>query len=88
MDGEESDEEWITNAEGRKKWTVETGLNPLESAPGKVSLENVPDGTIWTHVAAGDSMTMAVTSTGLVYGCGTFRVSETHYSNLTLWSAG
>ena len=53
----------------------DSGMNPLEAAPGPVSLENIPEGTVFTRVAAGDSVTMAVTNTGLVYGCGTFRVS-------------
>ena len=53
----------------------DTGMNPLEAVPGPVSRENVPEGTVFTRVAAGDSVTMAVTATGLVYGCGTFRVS-------------
>ena len=74
MDDEDSDGEYVKDANGNNKWPIETGLNSLEAAPGAISLENVPDGTVWTQVAAGDSVTMAVTNTGLVYGCGTFRV--------------
>ena len=55
---------------------LNSGLNPLESSPGEVDYINVPEGTIFTKVAAGDSVIMALTSTGLVYGCGTFRANE------------
>ena len=51
-------------------------LNPLESKPAEVDYINVPEGTIFTKVAAGDSITLVLTSTGLVYGCGTFRANE------------
>jgi regulator of chromosome condensation len=33
-----------------------------------------PEGTVFTQLAAGDSMTFALTDEGLVYGWGTFRV--------------
>ncbi|MCJ1316883.1 hypothetical protein MMC15_002204 [Xylographa vitiligo] len=52
------------------------GINPLESNPTEVSLENVHPGTVFTQVAAGDSVTLAVTDDGLVYGCGTFRSND------------
>ena len=55
---------------------LNSGLNSLEAAPAEVDYINVPEGTIFTKVAAGDSITMALTSTGLVYGCGTFRGNE------------
>ena len=74
-DEDDEDEEYVEDANGNKKWPVNTGLNMLEATPGMASMEKIPEGTIWTQVAAGDSMTFAVTSTGLVYGCGTFRVS-------------
>jgi regulator of chromosome condensation len=51
-------------------------LNPLESTPGAIELDNVPEGTVFTSVAAGDSCTFALTDEGVVYGCGTFRVSS------------
>lgn len=73
---DEEEEEHFKNPNGSNKWVKNTGLNPLESTPHPVSLDNIPEGTVFTHVAAGDSVTMAVTSTGLVYGCGTFRVSH------------
>jgi regulator of chromosome condensation len=50
-------------------------MNPLEAYPGAMSMENVPEGTIFTQVAAGDSSTLALTDKGHVYSCGTFRVS-------------
>ncbi|MCJ1391994.1 hypothetical protein MMC18_004861 [Xylographa bjoerkii] len=54
----------------------DTGINPRESTPTEVSLENVPAGTVFTLIAAGDSITLAVTDDGLVYGCGTFRSND------------
>ncbi|MCJ1281350.1 hypothetical protein MMC26_000669 [Xylographa opegraphella] len=54
----------------------DNGINPRESTPTEVSLENVHSGTIFTQVAAGDSITLAVTDDGLVYGCGTFRCND------------
>lgn len=53
-----------------------SGLNPKESNPGEIDLSNVPEGTIWTQLAASDSATWALTNDGLVYGCGTFRSNE------------
>ena len=54
----------------------DSGLNPLEAAPAEVDYTNIPDGTIFTKVAAGDSITMILSSIGQVYGCGTFRSNE------------
>jgi regulator of chromosome condensation len=51
------------------------GLNPHEATPHEIDYSNVETGTIFTKVFAGDSMSFALTQTGLVYGCGTFRVS-------------
>ncbi|MCJ1472692.1 hypothetical protein MMC13_001341 [Lambiella insularis] len=53
-----------------------TGINPRESTPTAASMENVPEGTVFTQVAAGDSVTFALTDDGYVYGCGTFRSNE------------
>lgn len=50
-------------------------LNPRESTPAEISPGHFPPGTCFTHVAAGDSCSFAVTDTGLVYGWGTFVVS-------------
>ncbi|CAF9910049.1 MAG: hypothetical protein GOMPHAMPRED_006936 [Gomphillus americanus] len=55
---------------------MNSGLNPRESAPGEVDYSNIPEGTVFTKVAAGDSITMILTSIGQVYGCGTFRSNE------------
>lgn len=53
-----------------------SGLNPKESTPGEIDLSNVPEGTVWTQLAASDSATFALTNDGLIYGCGTFRSNE------------
>jgi regulator of chromosome condensation len=50
-------------------------LNPKESTPAPVDLSGVPSDTVFTQVAATDNATFVLTSTGLVYGWGTFRVS-------------
>jgi regulator of chromosome condensation len=52
----------------------ETGVNPKESTPISIDMSAFPDGTVFTQLAAGDSMTFALTDEGLVYGWGTFRV--------------
>jgi regulator of chromosome condensation len=64
MDAESSEEE----DDGR--------LNPLESTPTPISLDSLPPNTVFVQVAAGDSCSLALTDTGLVYGWGTFLVSE------------
>ena len=50
----------------------EEPLNPLESTP--MLITEFPEGTVITNIAAGDSISIAVTDTGKVYGWGTFRV--------------
>lgn len=57
------------------------GLNPVESTPTHIPESSFPPGTRFTHVAAGDSCSFAVTDTGLVYGWGTFAVSWILYRN-------
>ncbi|KAJ2956823.1 hypothetical protein NQ176_g11295 [Zarea fungicola] len=52
----------------------ESQLNPFESTPTAISSEHFSVGTQFVDVAAGDSCSLALTSTGLVYGWGTFRV--------------
>ncbi|RPA83728.1 RCC1/BLIP-II [Ascobolus immersus RN42] len=52
----------------------EVDLNPLESTPGLV--EGLPEGKQFVKLAAGDSISIAVTEDGLVYGWGTFRNDE------------
>ncbi|MCJ1243168.1 hypothetical protein MMC30_000365 [Trapelia coarctata] len=53
-----------------------TGLRPSESTPAAVDMSVFPAGTVITQVAAGDSITLALTDEGLVYGVGTFRANE------------
>jgi len=52
----------------------ENGLNPREAEPTAIPLDAFPEDTRFVHVAAGDSMSFAVTEEGFVYGWGTFRV--------------
>ena len=51
----------------------DSGLNPHESIPKSVN--SFPEGTSIVKVAAGDSISLALTDDGQVYGWGTFRVS-------------
>lgn len=51
-------------------------LNPYEATPTAIPSSSFPEGTIFTHLAAGDSTTFALTDDGLVYGWGTFRGNE------------
>lgn len=51
-------------------------LNPKESTPAPADMSAVPSATIFAQVAATDNATFALTSTGRVYGWGTFRVSH------------
>jgi regulator of chromosome condensation len=48
-------------------------LNPLESTPTAIPSESFPAGTVFVQVAAGDSISLALTDDGFVYGWGTFR---------------
>jgi regulator of chromosome condensation len=52
----------------------EIAVNPHESTPSEVDMSEVPEDTMWTQVVASDSASFALTSDGLVYGWGTFRV--------------
>ena len=61
-DGDDSDES-------------EPELNPKESTPTAVDDSGFPAGTVFTQVAAGDNITLALTEEGLVYGWGTFKVT-------------
>ncbi|OAQ98570.1 hypothetical protein LLEC1_07578 [Akanthomyces lecanii] len=51
-------------------------LNPFESTPMVIPSEYLGKGDTLVSVAAGDSCSFALTSTGLVYGWGTFRDPE------------
>ena len=53
----------------------DSGLNPAEAEPREVDPMHFPEGTRFASLFAGDSTTFALTTTGLVYGWGTFRVS-------------
>jgi regulator of chromosome condensation len=52
----------------------DTGLSSLETTPYPVDPLNFQEGTVFTQFTAGDSSTVSLTNTGLVCGCGTFRV--------------
>lgn len=52
----------------------DTGMNPKESTPSEVDMSDVPENTVWVQIVASDSATFALTTTGQVYGWGTFRV--------------
>jgi regulator of chromosome condensation len=54
----------------------DSGLNPNESEPREVDTTNFAEGTQFASIFAGDSTSWAVTTTGLVYGWGTFRVGN------------
>jgi regulator of chromosome condensation len=51
-------------------------LNPLESVPGLV--EGLPEGTVVSKIACGDSITVALTNDGKVYAWGTFRACPSY----------
>ena len=53
----------------------DSGLNPAESTPTAISMDSLPENTVFVQVAAGDSISMALTDEGFVYGWGTFRAS-------------
>jgi regulator of chromosome condensation len=50
-------------------------LNPREAMPTEIDPSAFPEGTVFSQLVAGDNATFALTSTGEVYGWGTFRVS-------------
>ena len=52
----------------------DTGMNPLESTPTAVEAKYFPEGTVFARLVVSDSATFALTTEGLVYGWGTFRV--------------
>ncbi|KAK3316485.1 regulator of chromosome condensation 1/beta-lactamase-inhibitor protein II [Apodospora peruviana] len=54
----------------------DTGLNPRESTPAEIDTSTLPDGITWVQVVASDSATFALTTTGQIYGWGTFRSNE------------
>jgi regulator of chromosome condensation len=70
MDAEESEEDDADESEDD-----DADLNPLESTPTALPEDAFPPGTVLVQVAAGDSCSLALADTGLVYGWGTFLVS-------------
>jgi regulator of chromosome condensation len=50
-------------------------LDPKESTPTAIPSDSFPDGVEFAQLVASDSATFAVTTTGSVYGWGTFTVS-------------
>jgi regulator of chromosome condensation len=56
-------------------------LNPHECVPRPVDMSLAPVGTMFTQVAATDNATFVLTSSGFVYGWGTFRVCTYTNSN-------
>ncbi|KAK0744350.1 regulator of chromosome condensation 1/beta-lactamase-inhibitor protein II [Apiosordaria backusii] len=54
----------------------DTGMNPKESTPAEIDATGLPEDIEWVQVVASDSATFALTTTGQVYGWGTFRSNE------------
>ncbi|KAK2599077.1 hypothetical protein QQS21_005483 [Conoideocrella luteorostrata] len=54
----------------------EADMNPLEATPMEIPSDCFPRDTQFSQVAAGDSCSFALTTTGQVYGWGTFRNSK------------
>lgn len=51
-------------------------LNPKESTPLAIDMSCFPSDTIFTQVAASDNASFALTEEGLIYGWGTFKVTD------------
>lgn len=69
-----ADEDDSSDSDGDSE-DEDSGLNPSEAEPRQVDPACFPEGTRFASLFTGDSTTFAVTTTGLVYGWGTFRVS-------------
>jgi len=63
----------VKEADASDSEDEDVDINPKESTPGLV--EGFPDGINIVQIAAGDSISVAVTDEGFVYAWGTFRVS-------------
>ncbi|KAL2811509.1 regulator of chromosome condensation 1/beta-lactamase-inhibitor protein II [Aspergillus granulosus] len=72
-DGSDDDDEEEEKEENDCDGNGETVWNMREAVPLPVDLIAFPAGTVFTHLAATESATFVLTSTGLVYGWGTFR---------------
>ncbi|RMZ81287.1 hypothetical protein DV737_g2553, partial [Chaetothyriales sp. CBS 132003] len=62
-----------TDEEADDDLDSDTGLNFKESTPDQVDTSGLPAHIIWAHLACTDSATFALTSSGEVYGWGSFR---------------
>jgi regulator of chromosome condensation len=71
----DSDEEAAAAKAKAKAAMRDSGLNASEAEPREVDSRHFPEGTKFAQLVASDSTTFALTTTGLVYGWGTFRVS-------------
>lgn len=60
-----------------------SGMNPNECVPKAIPSDKFPSTTVFVQVAAGDSMTFALTDDGQVWGWGTFRVCCVWESNIS-----
>lgn len=60
------------------------GLHPLESTPTAIPSYSFAEGTKFAQVVATSSATFALTTTGFVYGWGTFRASNSLKFRLAL----
>jgi regulator of chromosome condensation len=63
-----------SDSDSEDEFDEDSGLNAAEAEPRPVNPEHFPPGTEFVGLYAGDSNTFALTTTGLVYGWGTFRV--------------
>lgn len=81
-DDSDSDEEAAMEKAKAKAAKRDSGLNASEAEPREVDQSHFPEGTAFAQLIAGDSNTFALTTTGLVYGWGTFRVSPTSLQSL------
>lgn len=54
----------------------DSGLNLREATPAEVDISEIPDGTVFTQLTAGNNAAFALADKGLVYGWGTIRVSS------------
>ena len=73
----------MANSDGQSQNTTDDDsddedikLNPKESTPAEIDTSIIQAGTCFAQVVASDSATFALTVNGLVYGWGTFRVSD------------
>ena len=63
-----------------RRSSISVQMNPMESIPTAIPSEFFSEGTVFVQVAAGDSISLALTDDGKVYGWGTFRVGHDIHS--------